>query len=72
MPTQVYVACVSDGCPIACVDGKAKAKEVNEAAADEGRATTVEELDRFLRERVHRDDILLYGLGVYSHQVDET
>jgi hypothetical protein len=33
---------------------------------------SVDELDRFLRERVHRDDILLYGLGVYWREVDES
>jgi len=38
------------------VDGSKLAQEINEAAV-EGRLTSVDDLDRFLRERAHKDDI---------------
>lgn len=72
MVTEVYVASMSDGCPMTGLDGLKIAREVNKFAADEGRDTSVEELDRVLRETVCREDLLLYGLGVYCREVSES
>lgn len=72
MAIEIYVASISNGCAIAAVDGSALAKEIDDAAAVEGSLTSVGDLDRFLRERVYKDDIMLYGLGVYSREADAT
>ena len=72
MEIEIYVASISNGCAISAVDGSKFAQEINQAAAVEGRLTSEDDLDRFLRERAHRDDISLYGLGVYTREVEAT
>jgi hypothetical protein len=67
MAIHVYVASIPDDSS-AYSDGLKVANEVNKIAVEEGRATSVDELERVRRERVHPDDILLYGLGVYCRE----